>query len=134
MNVVLTNDDGFETEFIQALFFALEEAGHNVIMSAPFRGQSGTSGFIEFFRPLVPTNTESPGGRTLPAGSYAIGETTLADGQYYVDSTPAGAVLYGIDVLAPAIFGGSPDLVISGPNEGNNVGLVTPIRAPLEPQ
>ncbi len=35
-------------------------------------------------------------------------------------------MLYGIDIAAEQIFGGPPDLVVSGPNEGNNLGLVTP--------
>lgn len=35
-------------------------------------------------------------------------------------------MLNGIDVLAPELFAGPVDLVISGPNEGNNVGLLTP--------
>ncbi|MFK7896713.1 MAG: 5'/3'-nucleotidase SurE [Myxococcota bacterium] len=125
LNIVLTNDDGFETENIQALFRALTDAGHNVIMSAPYLGQSGTGGKIAFLQPLFPTSEPSEGG-LLPAGSFPIGETTIAPQQFYVDESPAAAALYGIDVLAPQIFGGPPDLVVSGPNEGNNLGLVTP--------
>lgn len=125
LNIVLTNDDGFETENIQALYRALTDAGHNVILAAPFVGQSGTSGQIAFLRPIFPTSEESEGG-LLPAGSFGIGETTIAPQQFYVDGSPAAAALYGIDVLAPQIFGGPPDLLIAGPNEGNNLGLVTP--------
>ncbi|MDF7801498.1 5'/3'-nucleotidase SurE [Pontiellaceae bacterium B1224] len=105
LNIVLTNDDGYETENIQALYSALTNAGHDVIMSAPKGAQSGTSGMIEFLAPVE------------------VGET---NGQYYVDSTPAASVLYGIDVLAMNKWGAFPDLVLSGPNEGNNIGLVTP--------
>jgi 5'-nucleotidase len=35
-------------------------------------------------------------------------------------------MLHGVDVIAPKVFSGRPDLVISGPNEGNNLGLITP--------
>lgn len=125
LDIVLTNDDGFETENIQALFRALTDAGHNVIMAAPYLGQSGTGGKISFLEPIPPTSEPSEGG-LLPAGSFGIGETTIAPQQFYVDDSPAAAALYGIDVLAPQIFGGPPDLVVSGPNEGNNLGLVTP--------
>jgi 5'-nucleotidase len=125
LNVVLTNDDGFETENIQALYRALVAAGHNVIMSAPYSGQSGTGAQIGFVQPIFPTSEPSEGG-LLPAGSYGIGATTIAPQQYYVDGSPTDSVLYGLDVLAPQIFGGAPDLVLSGPNEGNNLGLVTP--------
>ena len=125
LNVVLTNDDGFETENIQALYRALRAAGHDVILSAPFLGQSGTGGKVGFLQPIFPTSEPSEGG-LLPAGSFGIGETTIAPQQFYVDESPAAALLYGIDILAPRIFGGPPDLVISGPNEGNNLGIITP--------
>ncbi len=124
LNIVLTNDDGFETENIQALFSALVAAGHNVIMAAPYLGQSGTSGQIAFLQPIFPTSEASEGG-LLPAGSPGVGPTTIAAQQFYVDGSPAASVLYGIDVAAEDIFGGPPDLVLSGPNEGNNLGLVT---------
>jgi 5'-nucleotidase len=39
LKIVLTNDDGFETANIQALYDALVAAGHDVIMSAPYPGQ-----------------------------------------------------------------------------------------------
>jgi 5'/3'-nucleotidase len=125
LNIVLTNDDGFETENVQALFNALVAAGHNVILSAPYLGQSGTSGQMAFLEPIFPTSEPSEGG-LLPPGSFGVGPTTIAPQQYYVDGSPGASVLYGIDVAAPAIFGGPPDLVLSGPNEGNNLGLITP--------
>ena len=123
LRIVLTNDDGFETPNIQALFNALIAAGHDVIMSAPYSGQSGQSGALDFLQPILPTGEPSEGG-LLPAGSFGIGETTIAPDQYYVDGRPVAAVLYGIDVLAQERWGSKPDLVLSGPNEGNNVGHV----------
>ena len=125
LKIVLTNDDGFETENIQALFTALVAAGHDVIMAAPYLGQSGTGGQIAFLQPILPTSEPSEGG-LLPAGSPGVGPTTIAPQQFYVDGSPAASVLYGIDVAAEQIFGGPPDLVLSGPNEGNNLGIVTP--------
>ena len=123
LRIVLTNDDGFETPNIQALFTALVEAGHDVIMSAPYVGQSGQSGALDFLDPILPTSEPSEGG-LLPAGSFGIGETTIAPDQYYVAGRPVAAVLYGIDVLAQEKWGTKPDLVLSGPNEGNNVGHI----------
>ena len=125
LNIVLTNDDGFETANIQVLYSALLEAGHDVILSAPYSGQSGTSGQIAFLRPIGPTSEASEEG-LLPAGSYGIGETSIAPQQYYVNGSPAAAALYGMDVKALDIWGSRPDLLISGPNEGNNLGVVTP--------
>jgi 5'-nucleotidase len=125
LNIVLTNDDGFETSLIQSLFRQLVLAGHNVIMSAPYQGQSGTSGLIDFLRPIPATSRASPKG-TIATGQPGVGLTTLAPNQYYVNGAVTGAVLYGVDVLAPAIFTGPLDLVMSGPNEGQNVGLFQP--------
>lgn len=125
LDIVLTNDDGFETPNIQALFTALVDAGHNVVMSASYLGQSGTSGEIAFLTPILPTSESSEAG-LLPTGSPGVGPTTIAPQQFYVNGSPAASVLHGIDVSAKQIFGRPPDLVISGPNEGNNLGLVTP--------
>lgn len=60
LNIVITNDDGFETPNIQALYDALVAAGHDVILSAPYSGQSGTSGMIAFLRPIGPTSQARP--------------------------------------------------------------------------
>jgi 5'-nucleotidase len=125
LNIVLTNDDGFETANIQALYRALRQAGHNVILSAPYTGQSGTSGRISFLRPIGPTRNASEDG-LLSSGSPGVGKTTLGTQQYYVDGSPADSVLYGVDIKAVEIWGKRPDLVIAGPNEGNNLGIVTP--------
>jgi 5'-nucleotidase len=43
---------------------------------------------------------------------------------YGVSGTPVASALYGIDVAAQARFGKQADLVISGPNFGNNTGLI----------
>lgn len=125
MRIVITNDDGFESRNIQALFFALRAAGHDVILSAPYRNQSGASAQLGSLSDIPRTNAPSPGG-TIASGAPGVGPTTIAADQYYVDSSPIGAVLYGIDVVAQAKWGVAPDLVISGPNIGNNLGVFIP--------
>jgi len=125
LRIVLTNDDGFETRNIQALFHALKAAGHDVILSAPYHDQSGTSALLGSLSNLSVTARASSGGR-IPAGSPGAGPTGIAPDQYYVDSSPVAAVLYGIDVPARAKWGTRPDLVIAGPNVGNNLGGITP--------
>jgi len=125
MRVVITNDDGFESGNLQTLFSALKAAGHDVILSAPYSDQSGTSAQLESLSSIAKTDAPSPGGR-FAAGAPGVGPTTLADDQYYVNSYPATAARYGIDVLALAKWGAVPDIVISGPNAGNNLGIITP--------
>ncbi len=124
LNIVLTNDDGFESSLIQATFEALKAAGHDVILSAPYLNQSGVSGSVGFMVPITPTTETSTGGLIGP-GAPGVGPTTIADDQYYVNGPPVAAMLYGIDVAAAEKWGKTPDLVISGPNDGNNLGLMT---------
>jgi 5'-nucleotidase len=49
----------------------------------------------------------------------------LGDDVFSIGATPATTVLFGAKVLFPA--GRPPDLVVSGTNEGANVGAATPI-------
>ena len=46
LNILLTNDDGFDAPGIMALREALTEAGHNVTLVAPATQQSGKEGSI----------------------------------------------------------------------------------------
>ena len=47
------------------------------------------------------------------------------DRQYlqYVNSYPVTAIRYGINTLAPKFFGGEPDIAVTGPNVGSNLGV-----------
>jgi len=99
LNVLLTNDDGFEAPGIVAMHGALLEAGHRVTLVAPLKNQSGvgsaitTSGTIDYY----PQET----------------------GVWAVDGTPADAVALALTHLMRT---DPPDLVISGANFGQNVG------------
>lgn len=125
VRIVLTNDDGFESRGTQMLYTALRAAGHDVILCAPYRDQSGVSAVFGSISGIPPTTAPSPG-RTIPAGAPGIGPTTLGADQYYIDSTPVAAAVYGIEILGPAKWRAAPDLLIAGPNTGNNLGTVTP--------
>jgi 5'/3'-nucleotidase SurE len=120
-----------------ALYEALKTAGHDVIVSVPCTGQSGRGGAIVMYSTdvIVPDNDksqiEAEGGchnGAAPTGAPAVGRFTKAgftNGDfYYVHGTPVMATMYGLDVLASARWGKDPDLVLSGPNEGQNVGLI----------
>mgnify|MGYP001205836077 CR=1 FL=1 len=119
LNILLTNDDGWDTENIKVLKSELIAAGHDVLMSTPCTQQSGKGGALTVLKDL-PVNTSRSS-----RGEYCLGDTdvskTFAE---YADGTPVMSALYGIDVLAPQKWKGPPDLVISGPNTGNNPGMV----------
>jgi 5'-nucleotidase len=128
MNIVITNDDGTESSSIHALYQQLTAAGHNVIISSVVCDNSGKGGGLDFLRPIGPLTATNCGGMpsrggTLPAGAPGIGTLPNMPYAYYVNNTPVAATLYGIDVAAIKAFGRAPDLVISGPNYGNNTGL-----------
>ena len=120
LNIVLTNDDSWSTGNIQTLFAKLTEAGHSVVMSAPCTGQSGKGGAIHFMEPVNVDRSK------VEQNQVCVGDTdesvAFSD---FVEGTPVMAALYGIDVLAQEKWGQFPDLVISGPNEGNNLGYMT---------
>lgn len=125
-NIVLTNDDGL-TSNIVALHRALVADGHDVIVSVPCTNQSGMGAALYIARPLAPL-AEACLNDAAKAGDPGAGPMTrngLAGKDFhYVAGTPVMSLLYGLDVLAQERWGALPDLVLSGPNEGQNVGAI----------
>lgn len=103
LNIVLTNDDGFDAPGLQTLYRALVAAGHNVHIVAPHTNQSAQG--------------SSLGG--VGSLSSPIDVTEFSLGNYWVDGRPATATLTALDDL---FAGNPPDLVISGTNRGENIG------------
>lgn len=101
MNVLLTNDDGITAPGLRALYYALRNAGHNVMAVAPMRQQSGVGHSLTVFEPLRTCD--------ISDGSF------LGTGVY---GTPTDCVKLALAELVPQ----RPDLVIAGINLGQNVG------------
>ncbi len=103
--ILLTNDDGIRSPGLWAAAGALASIGY-VTVAAPREQSSGM-------------------GRSLPNSSSGIihKEKLQVNGQewtvYAVEGSPAQAVLHGILEIMPQ----KPDLVVSGINYGENVGL-----------
>jgi len=136
LNILISNDDGMSSN-VKALYEALKAAGHDVIVSVPCTGQSGRGAGIIMYSTttIVPTNdsdqVNAAGGcrnGAAPIGAPAVGPFTRAGfdngDYYYVHGTPVSATLYGLDVVAAARWGKAPDLLLSGPNEGGNIGKI----------
>lgn len=136
LNILLTNDDGL-TSNLKALYDELKARGHDVVVSVPCTGQSGRGAAMVMYSTtvIVPDNDKTQidaeqgchnGAAAL--GAPAVGPFTKSGytgGDFsYVHGTPVMATMYGLDVLAPARWGKAPDLVLSGPNEGQNVGRI----------
>ena len=128
LNIVMSNDDGL-TSNIKALYKALKTAGHDVVVSIPCQGQSGMGAAIIFLEPLTPL-TEACLNNAASAAESGVGPVSKVEKGFdysdfsYVNGTPIMATAYGLDILAPARWGSAPDLVISGPNQGQNVGSI----------
>ena len=136
LNISLSNDDGL-TSNLKALYDALKAAGHDVVVAVPCTGQSGRGAGIVMYSTdrIVPDNDSTQinaeGGchnGAAPTGAPAVGPFTrdgYTNGDFhYVHGTPVMATLYGLDVLAQGRWGKAPDLVLSGPNEGQNLGSI----------
>jgi len=118
LNIILTNDDSWHTNNIKMLKQQLTAAGHRVVMSAPCAQQSGKGGAFSLYRPIPVDNSQASN------DDYCVGDTdSNKPHKDFVEGTPVLAAFYGIDVLAPRYWGKGPDLLISGPNEGHNVGV-----------
>ena len=128
LNIMLSNDDGL-TSNIKALYKTLKTAGHDVIVSIPCQGQSGMGAAILLLEPLTPL-TKACLNNAATAGDAGAGPVSKVEKGFnfsdfsYVNGTPIMATAYGLDILAPARWGSAPDLVISGPNQGQNVGSI----------
>lgn len=107
MRILVTNDDGIESDGIHVLARALAETDHDVIVVAPDRDWSGASAALGVLHPdseLGVRRVEVPGAPDIPAWS--------------LQGPPALCVVAG----RLGAFGDLPDVVVSGINAGLNTG------------
>lgn len=102
MRILLVNDDGYESIGIRQLADQLEQRGYEVWSVAPETNKSGVGTAITF-KPGKPVNY-----------------TNIAGNHYYMEGTPSDCLLLGLTALMAET---PPDLVISGVNDGPNVGV-----------
>ncbi|EPQ52762.1 sure-like protein [Gloeophyllum trabeum ATCC 11539] len=121
VSLLLSNDDGWAEANIRALYAEAKSAGYNVLLSAPAENQSGTGSTS-----VTPTPLDEPGEfDSIPAGSPAEGHNATDDHIWYVNAHPVDAVQFGVQNLSSTYLGGPPSLILTGPNVGNNLGIVT---------
>lgn len=98
MTILLTNDDGYQSEGIAVLESYLLRAGHEVWVCAPSGERSATSHSMTLREKIVVTE--------------------YAPLHFHCSGTPADCILYsGKGKLFPRL----PDLVVSGINHGYNI-------------
>lgn len=101
MNIIVTNDDGFEAKGLKVLVEILRGYGHLTVV-APKKPQSGMSMAVSMgHRPIAVKHVS----------------TSPEQDSWYLDGTPASCVKFAVDnILHPA----QADLVVSGINHGSN--------------
>jgi 5'-nucleotidase len=102
VRILLTNDDGIYAPGLAALEAELSQLGE-VRIIAPKTEQSGVGHAITFLTPLV--------AEEVYQGEHRRG--------WAVEGSPADCVKLGVSQL----FGGRPDMVVSGINGGLNAGI-----------
>lgn len=101
--ILLTNDDGIDAPGLEALFDALKRVG-TLTVAAPVQEQTGASHGMTSQKLIAVRPGELKGARW-----------------FGIDGTPASTVRLALESLLPE----RPDVVISGINRGENLGLVT---------
>jgi 5'-nucleotidase len=106
LNILLSNDDGIDTDGLRELAGALASE-HEVYVCAPDSQRSGTGHGITIASPVAVTEKEMP----------------FAKKAYMMSGTPADCVKMGLDLLYEQ--GVAIDMVFSGVNSGSNLGTDT---------
>ena len=97
MRILLSNDDGYLARGLNVLYEAMQPIGEVTVM-APEQNCSGASNSLTLSRPL--------------SGPAAV------NGFYYVNGTPTDSV----HIALTGMLDHKPDLVVSGINNGQNMG------------
>ncbi len=106
MKILVTNDDGFDSPGIKALWELALEFADEVMVVAPDRSYSGMSHAITMYEPLF-LNVEKE-------ESYDTGKKLIV---YSTNGSPVDCVKLALD----EIYGGEePDMILSGINHGSN--------------
>lgn len=121
LNILVNNDDGFGASNIRELYRLLRAAGHNAWMVAPATDQSGQGGRLVFA--TTPNLTAPAQFNLIPSGAPSLGRDPNDSHIWYYNGTPAACTLVGLDIVLPTYANiTTPDLLVSGPNFGNNIG------------
>ena len=115
MNILITNDDGFESKGIAVLTKMMKKYG-NVAIVAPFSAQSGMS-------MAVSLGAEKIAFKEIESSTF-VGEDGLEHTERwaYLDATPASCVKFA---MSTPWLGWKPDVIVSGINHGANTSVAS---------
>lgn len=115
MNILITNDDGFESKGIAVLTKMMKKYG-NVAVVAPFSAQSGMS-------MAVSLGAEKIAFKEIESSTF-VGEDGLEHTERwaYLDATPTSCVKFA---MSTPWLGWKPDVIVSGINHGANTSVAS---------
>ena len=115
MNILITNDDGFESKGIAVLTKMMKKYG-NVAVVAPFSAQSGMS-------MAVSLGAEKIAFKEIESSTF-VGEDGLEHTERwaYLDATPASCVKFA---MSTPWLSWKPDVIVSGINHGANTSVAS---------
>ncbi|KUJ16008.1 sure-like protein [Mollisia scopiformis] len=121
LNILITNDDGFGVSNIRELYKAVKALGHNAYIVASASDKSGTGGSLSFATTANLTADTQYG--IVKAGAPSVGADPNDSHIWYYNGTPSVCVMVALDyILSTFANFSTPDLVLSGPNYGDNLG------------
>ncbi|KAJ4257969.1 hypothetical protein NW762_008106 [Fusarium torreyae] len=121
LNILLNNDDGFGSANLRELYRIFKENGHNVWLVAPATKQSGQGGASDFT--AEGNLTAASQYDLIPAGAPSVGSDPKDSQIWYYNGTPAACTFVALDYVLPKFADFKvPDLVVTGPNYGTNLG------------
>ncbi|KAK9412728.1 putative Acid phosphatase [Seiridium unicorne] len=121
LNILMNNDDGFGSANLREFYKVLKAKGHNVWIVAPAVQQSGQGGRSDFT--TYPNLTSPAQYDLIPAGAPSVGSDPTDSQIWYYNGTPAACTFVALDYVLPNFANFSvPDLVVTGPNYGTNLG------------
>jgi 5'-nucleotidase len=107
LRILITNDDGIGAPALPLLASCLARAGHDIQVAAPLDPHSGCGASI---------------GKVTEGQIVSVAQVSLPGAEgiaaFSVDGPPAFIVLAAVQ----GVFGQRPDVVVSGPNSGLNLG------------
>ncbi|KAG8921428.1 hypothetical protein FRC01_000255 [Tulasnella sp. 417] len=121
LKILIGNDDGWAEGNIRQLYDDTRKAGHNVALSAGAKNGSGSSSLNIAFGTVTDSLYN-----TIPRGAPQAGFNQTDPRLNYFNGTPVAAIANGFKELPNKFWGGAkPDIVLSGPNVGSNLGAIT---------
>lgn len=120
MRILVTNDDGWFAEGIQALQQALSSE-HEVVVVAPDRNRSGMSNALTLSHTIRGHEHRLPNALGNVQGNVQ-GDVDQNVRVWGVEGTPVDCVHYALGVVYPLLGQPAPDLIVSGMNHGPNLG------------